>query len=126
MVNFHNRLMNNLRTLAILPWNRFTGLQNPHFPNAYKKSVFRRFWEKEGSILEKTCVPRFREIHNVIIFVPFIGSWFSGTFVPVNVLKGFPGIFLLEDSNVEAISQFIRKQHKAIILSEPTGNYIDF
>ncbi len=111
--NFHNRL-NNLRTLAILPWNRFTGLQNPHFPNAYKKSVFQEIWEKEGSILEKTCCSRFREIHNVNQYLFRYWQLVSGTFVPVNVLKD-SRYFLLEDSNVEAISQFIRKQHKAII-----------
>ena len=84
--NFHNRL-NNLRTLALLPWNRFTGLQNPHFPNAYKKSVFQEIWEKEGSILEKTCCSRFREIHNVNQYLFRYWQLVSGTFVPVNVLK---------------------------------------
>lgn len=111
--NIHNGL-NNLRTLALLPWNRFTGIQNPHFPNAFKKSVFQEVWNREKDVLEKTCCSRFREIHNVNQYLFRYWQLVSGTFTPINVLKD-SRYFLLEDSNVETISHFIKKQSKSII-----------
>ena len=50
-----------IRTIALLPWNRFAGFSNNHLPYAYLKSTFEEVWQKEETILRRACAHRFRE-----------------------------------------------------------------
>lgn len=43
-----------------LPWRRFPGLLEKHVPTSFLKSTYYEVWEKEYTLLNETCLHRFR------------------------------------------------------------------
>jgi len=75
----------NLRTLALLPWRRFTGFVDWHMPQPFLKSVFDEVWEKEAKVLQQTMQSRFRACENVNQYLFRYWQLASGQFVPVSM-----------------------------------------
>lgn len=57
--------INNLRTLMTLMWPNFLGYWNPHISTSFLKETFREVWEKEGTLIEKTSMNKFRTTSDV-------------------------------------------------------------
>lgn len=75
----------NLRTLALLPWRRFTGFVDWHMPQPFLKSVFDEVWGKEANVLRQTMQSRFRACENVNQYLFRYWQLASGQFVPVSM-----------------------------------------
>lgn len=48
------------KTLALLPWKRFSAMQTDHLPINFLKSTFKEVWEADPKILDRSCAQRFR------------------------------------------------------------------
>ena len=69
-------------TLWLLPAAEFTGFTNLHIMNPYLKSTFEEVWDKEGEVLEQTCMHRFREPYDVNQYIFQYWQFASGSFTP--------------------------------------------
>lgn len=108
------------RTLCLLPWPRFTGFVDPHFPNAYRKSTFIEMWEKEAALLDKTCLSKFRESDNVNQYLMRYWQLVKGDFYPLNVFNDSRYIGLTDDT-IDYIRESIERQDKSIIVLNDDG-----
>ncbi len=111
---------NLLRTFCLLPWPRFTGFIDPHFPNAYQKSTFEEIWQMELALLDKTCLSRFRESDNLNQYVMRYWQLVKGNFEPLNVFKD--SLYMsINDTSIDEIKQIIENQKKAILVLNDDG-----
>src|SRR5699024_5215551 len=69
-----------LRTLLLLPWNKFPSLMNFHLPYSYLKSTYEEVWYKEPHILSKACENKFRKYTDVNHWVMNYWQIASGNF----------------------------------------------
>lgn len=76
-----------LKSLLLTPWKKFTGFQNFHLPQPFKKSIFEELWDVEKDLLEKTCSNRFRSKEDVNQYLFKYWQLLSGTFEPSNINK---------------------------------------
>lgn len=72
----------NIRTFLLLPFQRLQGIYNPHGPLPLKKSTYRLLWQRDGEVLDQTCLCRFRRKDNVSVYVMRYEQLLSGNFVP--------------------------------------------
>lgn len=113
------------RTLVLLPWHLHTGFVDPHLPNAYLKSTFERIWALEPELLSSTTKCRFRDITNVNQYIMRYWQLCSGEFSPYNVWKDSEYV-VIQNSNLEYISNLIRNQRKRIICLNDADPAVDF
>ncbi len=104
-----------IRTLGLLFYKSFTGILDPHMPNAYQKSIFERVWSENQELLENTCKCRFRCDSNINQYVMRYTQLADGAFDPINPFRtsfcntGISGMAL------EAYLDVIRTQSKQMI-----------
>ena len=94
----------NIRTLLCCFWSKILGFYEPHHANAFLKTTFKKVWQKEYEILNKTCLDKFRSASNVNQYVFKWWQFCEGNFIPHRNLKKLYNIFLNIDSSCEAIS----------------------
>lgn len=104
-----------LRTLGLLPYRNFTGILDPHMPNAYLKSTFVRVWEENSRLLEDTCKCRFRNDSNVSQYIMRYTQLAEGTFDPINPFKTSFCNTGISGTALNAYLDVIRKQSKRMI-----------
>ena len=77
-----------LRNIIFQMCPRFPGILQPHLPNAFLKSTYKKIWELEPELLHQTCTNKFRNKLDVNQWL--IREWqlVSGTFVPRKVEMG--------------------------------------
>ena len=76
--------VDNLRNLALLPWNTFQCFTNRHMPMPYLKQFYDAVWEAEPEILQMTTSHRFREYSDVNQHVFRYWGIASGMFHPIH------------------------------------------
>lgn len=60
-----NGLKANFKKLCLLPFDRFTGFNDPHMPSPFLKSTMEEVWNKENEILDKVSKDKFRQADGV-------------------------------------------------------------
>jgi len=80
--------MGNLRTMALLPWRRFTGFVDYHLPQPFCKSTFDELWNLEREALERTGASRFRSCDDLNQYLFRYWHLAKGAFVPVSMRDG--------------------------------------
>jgi len=114
----------NLRTLALMPWPKYTGFYDFHFPSSFYKKTFEEVWKEDYALLDCTCMSRFRENSNVSQYLIRYRQLAQGDFNPYNVTKDSV-YYTMNDLNLDSIAFQIRHPKKSIIiLSE--DEHIDF
>ncbi|WP_292660630.1 Stealth CR1 domain-containing protein [Nitratifractor sp.] len=78
----------NLRTMALLPWRRFTGFVDYHLPQPFCKSTFDEVWSLENEALERTSASRFRRCDDLNQYLFRYWHLAKGEFVPVGMHDG--------------------------------------
>lgn len=76
--------LNNLRTLALMPWSGFTGFQQLHLPQVMLTRSFRELWELEHEWLDRTSRQRFRDHSGLNPYVITYWQLATGEFAPVS------------------------------------------
>ncbi len=109
-----------LRTLFLLPWPRFTGFVDPHFPNPFCKKTYEEMWEMEPVLLHKTCSSRFRTSDDVNQYLMRYWQLVKGEFIPLNVFND--SLYMsINDESISEIKQMIESQKKAILVLNDDG-----
>lgn len=105
-----------IRTLLLLPWGKFTGLKYSHLPSALLKSSLKEIWEKEYETLNNTCMHKVRQYTDVNQYI--IKSWqiAKGQFYPMKPKIG--KLYNLKDENTEIINEILKKKVKMCCLND--------
>lgn len=71
-----------LKNLYYLPNGKFIGFENPHLPNAFRKSTFEEVWKFEGEFLDAVSRNRFRTKEDVNQYLMRYWRLVKGEFTP--------------------------------------------
>lgn len=113
----------NFRTLLLLPWYAFCGIQSSHLPVSYCKKTFYKVWEKEGDLLSTTCSNRFRKYNDLSHWAMRNWQLCEGNFIPRS--KKYGKYFNVSKDNTELVSHIVNRKTKTICLND-TNDDIDF
>lgn len=111
------------RTIMLLPWYAFCGIQSPHLPISYCKSTFYKVWEKESDVLEKTCSNRFRKYDDVSHWTMRDWQLCEGNFIPRS--SKFGKYFNVSKDNAKLVNHIVKQKTKTICIND-TNDDIDF
>lgn len=114
-----------LRTVALLPWPRFSGFFDHHLPQGYRKQTLQEVWETEPHILHATSTHRFRHIEDVNQWLFRYWHLCKGEFAPLNVVRD-SAFYKLTDENFAEAVEIVAKQKKNIIVLNDSESLSDF
>ncbi|MDH6353722.1 hypothetical protein M2132_000039 [Dysgonomonas sp. PH5-45] len=107
-----------LKSLLLLPWNKFPGLLNAHLAHPFRKETFAEVWQAEPDILNTTGLAKFRSHTNVNQWI--FRFWYiaKGEFCPRNILKTGQ-TFEIQTSTLDDICTAVRTQkYKQVCLND--------
>lgn len=109
------------RNVCLIPWPRFTGFIQPHFAQAFKKSMIEEVWNEFGDVLHQTCRERFRSVNDVNQWLFREWQFCKGEFHPVHPFRG--KCFFSIDDDIDTIVSGIEKQkYFEIVLNDSDEN----
>lgn len=115
--------INQLRTLLLLPWPRFTGFIDHHLPQPYLKSNLSMLWDTEGGLLDQSCLNKFRNLDSVNHYLQRYWLLSSNSFMPSNIFARGTYFDLHKGNNICLAENMIREQSKCMIALN--DQYID-
>ena len=121
--NFKYGLGINFKTLLLLPFGEFTGIQSQHICQAYTKSYYKKFWNYCGDELKNASKNRFRETSDFSTFLIRYIELLEGDFVPRSVKFGKR--FEISNNN-DKIYETIKKQKYKVICINDSSMDIEF
>lgn len=101
------------RTIALLPWKKFTGFKNPHLPLPMKIEWFENLWEKDYIEVHNTCSHRFRETSDINLWVLRYYNLLEGNFYPQKELGAHIDIF--SETDLDIIYKLVKKKSTKVI-----------
>lgn len=114
----------NIRNLMLQRWNYFCGFQTNHTANPFLKSSFKKLWDMEYNILNKTCLSKFRTVFNINQWVITDLQLVEGNF-SVKKVNDFGKYYSLSNNNDE-LYNYIRSPKSSIVCINDTNKDIDF
>jgi hypothetical protein len=75
-------LKNIVKTITLLPQNRFPGMSTDHLPFSLLKETYCDLWNLEPQLLDKTCNDRFRQFFGLTPWLLRDWQCVEGKFVP--------------------------------------------
>ena len=118
-----------IKSLLLMPWKYFTGIENYHTAMPYLKSTLNEVWEKEKDNLEETAKNKFRTKYDINHWIFKYWQLFTGKFVPTSnkknvyydlkndndqffekIRKGKINIACINDSNIELNYNQVNKE----------------
>lgn len=112
-----------IHTFLLMPWPWFPGFWYSHTSNSYLKSTFETVWEKEGELLDKTCMDKFRQQTNVNQWLFKTWQFASGNFVPVSSKSKY--CYHVKESIASACNSVRTSKFKIVCIND-TGKTTDF
>ena len=108
-----------IRTILLLPWDKFTGFMNYHLPYSYMKETFNKLWELEHSALSKTCSNKFRQNDDINSWIFSYWQLASGKFYPrnPNIGKAY-NLVSNHEQNKKIYSVISKQKYKLICLND--------
>ena len=112
-----------IKTLVLLPWDRFTGLYESHLPCSYIKSIFDELWNREHTVFENTCMNKFRTESDINHWL--IKAWQIATanFYPRKPNKGK---MFLKEIDDEILNTLEKQKYKIICINDFQCSNDDF
>lgn len=114
-----------LRTLAVLPWPRFSGFVDQHMPQPFRKDTFREVWAACPEILGNTTSHKFRSVTDVNMWLYRYWRLAQGEFAPINIHKDSV-YFQLNDNNFNLATETIKKNNKSIVVLNDSSALSNF
>lgn len=116
--------VNLLRTLYLLPCPRFPGILMEHLPQSFNKTTFEEVWKLEQSILDTTCMHKFRSLDDTNQWLFKEWQLVTGNFEP---RKCKFGVSVGGVRDIELGCRIIEKQkYKFIVYNDEDIDYEDF
>ena len=94
-----------------------TGMYHNHSVQIFLKSVFSEIWEQEFSILDRTCLFKFRNETRVNIFLVTLWQIFKGSFVPVEK-NYFGGYVQLKGDCMPLVNEALQSDSRIVCLND--------
>lgn len=114
-----------LRTMALLPWPRFSGFFDHHLPQGYRKRTLQEVWEAEPKLLHETSMHRFRHVEDVNQWLFRYWHLCKGEFAPMNVMRDSM-VFHLNDNNFDEALHTLSAQKKNVVVLNDSALLSDF
>ncbi len=114
--------VNNLKTLALMPWPRFAHLYGRHLCNSFLKSTFEELWKKEYSVLDETSSHKFRTRRDVNQWLMREWQLAKGCFEPISPNRG--KYFVLKDDNTELLNTIRSGKYAVICANDVSGTVV--
>lgn len=112
-----------LKTIALMPWSRFTGIQENHIYIPYLKETFEKVWKEEPKLLEKTASSKFRKDDNINHWLMENWQLASGNFSPISQNHFIHIEKLLTEKEIKHI---IKKKYKCACINDVRCNELSF
>ncbi len=96
---------------------RFTGFYTVHGASPLLKKTYLELWYKEGELLDKCCLNKFRSKEDVSQYLLREWQKLMGNFVPVNVKK-LSWYFELKEDNEKLYKVLKRHSHKMVCIND--------
>lgn len=113
-----------IRTIALLPSKKFSGMWNSHLPVSYKKSTFKEIWKLFPEEMNETSSHKFREASDYSQWLMRYWQLASGNYTLQK--RNFGKVYDLGiATNDELSKEIIYNKHKMICLND-TDNVQDF
>lgn len=113
-----------LRTMCLLPSPRFPGFWQHHLPTSFCKSTFEEVWKVEDTVLNTTCMHKFRTANDVSQWLMREWQISSGKFEPRN--SSFGKSFHMDRKGVEIVKDigyYISTQNgKVVVINDGEMN----
>lgn len=104
-----------LRTIALLPWPRFSGFWEHHLPQPFRKTTLQEVWQAEPEQMHRTSLHRFRHGADVNQWLFRYWHLCKAEFAPMNVMRD-SAVYLLNDQNFAEALATVRAGKKAIVV----------
>lgn len=121
--NIKYGIKGNLTTLLLLPFKKFSMIENQHLPVALKKSVLEKLWNLETETMTKSSLNRFRDLTDVSQFLIRYYQLCSGSFYPRHY--NFGKSYALSENIENIINDINKNKYKTICLND-TINVTNF
>lgn len=102
-----------LRTMALMPWPRFSGFFDHHVPQAYRKHTLEEVWAAEPELMHTTCTHRFRHMADANQWIFRYWHLCKGEFAPLNVMRDAT-FYNLSDACFDQAIDSLQHSSKAI------------
>lgn len=106
----------NLKSLLLLPWKYFTGIENPHMPIPFLKETFDTVWEYEEDIFIQMSNNRFRTKEDYSQWVFRYWQLLEGRFIPKSLKRC--GYYDLKNDNSKFLNDVIKKKYDMICIND--------
>jgi len=114
---------NNFRTVFALPYKKFVGFHNPHIPQAFLKSYYKKTWKLCSNECEITSVNKFRTKEDVTQYLVRGFQQLDGKFKPRKI--NFGKYFLISNNNEEIVKAIVKQKYKIVCLND-TDDTVNF
>lgn len=106
-----------LKTICLMPWDKFVGFYDLHLPYSYKKSSFEKLWEIENDSIDRTCMNKFRN-NNLDVSHWLVRYWqlCEGNFKPRSTKFG--SYFEYSEDNTKLYSAIEKQKSKIVCLND--------
>ena len=105
----------NLKTLLLMPWNKFPGFVHHHGPSSFLKEVYEEVWEKEFEALNETCLRKFRTPFDLNQWLMSGWQVAKGVFYPRSSHFVENMVINDDEKNNEYVYNVITKQKRKVI-----------
>lgn len=112
-----------IKTILLLPWERFTGIYEGHIASSYLKSTFEDVWKIEKVNLDKTCKTKFRDNDNLNHWIFKNWQLVNGRFYPRKPNLGKMYFKKIDD---EIITTVENKKFKIVCINDFDCNNDEF
>lgn len=113
----------NIKTLLLLPWSHFSGIENQHMPLNYLKSTFKNVWDKEEERLVEMSKNRFRTKNDYNLWIFKYWQLLTGNFIPKSYRRC--KYYDLKNDNKKFINQVINSKYDMVCINDSDLN-LDF
>lgn len=109
-----------LRTLSLMNYKSFVGFQYYHLPVSYNKTTFKKVWEKEHDILDKTSNFKFRNNYESVNHWLFEYWQFAeGNFIPRR--SDFGKCIRIDNENIDKVLN--SRKYKVVCVNDSYNNF---
>lgn len=105
----------NLRNLLLKPWREFSLIYDPHCAIAYKKSTFKKNWQKFEKELATTSARPFRSDRDISHLVFYYTQLLEGEFIPRNANFSHHTMLSKDEINNQKIVRMVESQKYHIL-----------
>ena len=113
----------NIKSILLLPWKYFTGIENPHMPTPLFKKTFETIWEREEENFKEMSSNKFRTKNDYNQWLFRYWQLFDAKFIPTSTKKC--KFHDLEKDNTKFLDNMKKYKYDMVCIND-SDNSLDF